>query len=1331
MASKFIPVRLTLDTGSAERSARRFVNTVSQIGTEGQASTTRFNNALDKVETKSVSTTGRVRAAFGQYLSATFFADLGAQAATAFISAARQLVSDAIRLSQETRNAFLGLSSLATFKGVDAKVATESVKNLDLVKKGLLEVGSTSTALKNLLAAGFSLEESITLVKRLADAAAFGRAAHLSLSEAVETATQGIKNQNSELVDNSGVTKNLSVILKERGFQLEDLTDKLKGAAAREALYKGLLAETAGQLGDTDKLLNTYTGSVLQHEAAQRQLQVTLGDVITQSPAIINANKAQAEQLRKLSEETRNGASENSQYLGTIIKIYAVLKSQVIPFTNFFIATQAALAKSLIAPFRVGISVLTSFVSAALAIAQSAQTKISNLIRSGINKVIEGLETTGTKELAERALGITLRRVELIPETAINIAGRLGALRDDVAGIFSGIKQSLTTGINAAFDGAKAYSQLGAAVEEVNKAAREATNNQDAAGKASKTQAGNHREAALAASREADALSNLVELRRELSSAAVQGPNQRNLSELEKAADKARGIILKALPDAQAQKGQTLGTFDFLEKFTPEKLRAQVKAVLDVANGLDFTKQRREIEEFTKAASEALASIKIEELNDTGPLDAALGKRLAALSDLQSSLRIGGAEIEGQRLRGLITEQQARDQIILLERRQRDELLRLLDVELALAEITGDVRAIDQLREQIAETRNLGAELTRQEEIRRRLADLTILDTSRLNEGVEDLLASQKSITETLSDFRRNSVEQTFTALDKAVDKLAERFGVASDASKQLLKDLLRLATTKLLEKVFNLQSPGTVNIGGAQQSRGFNPGGLIQQALFGGNGGAGGTGGFTTPPFVPQSAAGGNAGGGSSTGFSLGGFNLKQIGGFFKGIGGGIGRLFGLGGAKAASSAAAGALPISDLTNFALSQKLDTSGLAARGISAGPSAAASLGATGLLAGGGLLGSLLGGQSQFGKLLGGVGGALGAGALGATGIFGGGIAAALPALFSNPITAVIAGGLLLGGFLLGRRAARELNDYKRLIKGEYGIEVKDKQVLQQVREIGKQTFGKEYRRHQLETIRLDDVKSLLTSYAESTGQANNKLIQAKQLSDPFDARNQFVAREFGGPVLPGIPYLVGERRPEVFVPDRPGRVVPSIAAFTSGQSGSSESEQLRAEMREIGKQTFGTEYRKDQLETIRLDDLKSLLIQPKQLGDPFKARNQFVAREFGGPVRPGVDYLVGEKRAEVVRFQAPGAVFPSVASAGASGRSAELAELRADLRALSRAMMAMQEEMITTFKPFRAATPGEVLVKAIEQQPDAVPGAVSESVRGGDRFGIRANIYGV
>ncbi len=49
-----------------------------------------------------------------------------------------------------------------------------------------------------------------------------------------------------------------------------------------------------------------------------------------------------------------------------------------------------------------------------------------------------------------------------------------------------------------------------------------------------------------------------------------------------------------------------------------------------------------------------------------------------------------------------------------------------------------------------------------------------------------------------------------------------------------------------------------------------------------------------------------------------------------------------------------------------------------------------------------------------------------------------------------------------------------------------------------------------------------------------------------------------VGRETGGSVIPGLPYMVGERRPEIFVPETFGRILPNVSdmgATTSGAGG--------------------------------------------------------------------------------------------------------------------------------------------------------------------------------
>ncbi len=216
------------------------------------------------------------------------------------ISGIKSTAKEFLDASVKMQSATMGLESIAKFKGIDSKAAVETLNNLDLVKNGLLSLSDASLALKNLLASGFSLEQSIELIKRFGDSASFGRQSALSFGQAITSATEGIKNQNSILVDNAGVTKNLSVIMKEGGMTMNDLSDATKKEAALLVLYNGLLKETQGQLGDAEKLTRTYAGQQAKLDAQILQTKQNFGiflqqgltpvlDTITKMPPALQA----------------------------------------------------------------------------------------------------------------------------------------------------------------------------------------------------------------------------------------------------------------------------------------------------------------------------------------------------------------------------------------------------------------------------------------------------------------------------------------------------------------------------------------------------------------------------------------------------------------------------------------------------------------------------------------------------------------------------------------------------------------------------------------------------------------------------------------------------------------------------------------------------------------------------------------------------------------------------------------------------------------------------------------------------------------------------------
>src|SRR5574343_1973957 len=133
----------------------------------------------------------------------------------------KQEFLNTIRMATQYQNAFIGAGSVAKKFGVDT--GQLSVAMMDLTKDGLMPMADAAVGLKNLMASGFNLEQSIKLMNGFKDSASFNRQAALDFGEAIRSATEGIKNGNSILVDNAGITKNLSIILKEAGYSERDL----------------------------------------------------------------------------------------------------------------------------------------------------------------------------------------------------------------------------------------------------------------------------------------------------------------------------------------------------------------------------------------------------------------------------------------------------------------------------------------------------------------------------------------------------------------------------------------------------------------------------------------------------------------------------------------------------------------------------------------------------------------------------------------------------------------------------------------------------------------------------------------------------------------------------------------------------------------------------------------------------------------------------------------------------------------------------------------------------------------------------------------------------
>lgn len=212
----------------------------------------------------------------------------------------------AIKESSALENALIGLSSVARNTGNSVTEITDAAK--ELAADGVIPLSDVSASLKNLLASGLDADKAIETFKALREAAAFNRQGQLSLAEAVRGATDGIKNQNSILVDNAGITKNISILVKEYAQSIGQSVASLTEQQKQIAIANGVIREARTFQGDYNRSLNTFTGAITKAEGNFRFFLASLGEAITKNETVIAVIDKVSEgfgKLRKVVQENQ------------------------------------------------------------------------------------------------------------------------------------------------------------------------------------------------------------------------------------------------------------------------------------------------------------------------------------------------------------------------------------------------------------------------------------------------------------------------------------------------------------------------------------------------------------------------------------------------------------------------------------------------------------------------------------------------------------------------------------------------------------------------------------------------------------------------------------------------------------------------------------------------------------------------------------------------------------------------------------------------------------------------------------------------------------------
>lgn len=169
-------------------------------------------------------------------------------------------IKSTIDAAEELQNAMTGLKSIMDGQGKSFSNAQRFIE--EYTADGLIPANNAITAYKNLALRGYDTSQIEAVMTALKDSATYGRQSAYNLGEAVQSASEGLKNENSILVDNAGVTKNVAKMWDEYAKSIGKSSVNLTQQEKIQAEVNGILEETKFQTGDAATYANSYSGQI-------------------------------------------------------------------------------------------------------------------------------------------------------------------------------------------------------------------------------------------------------------------------------------------------------------------------------------------------------------------------------------------------------------------------------------------------------------------------------------------------------------------------------------------------------------------------------------------------------------------------------------------------------------------------------------------------------------------------------------------------------------------------------------------------------------------------------------------------------------------------------------------------------------------------------------------------------------------------------------------------------------------------------------------------------------------------------------------------------------
>lgn len=230
----------------------------------------KFNSQLKNVDSQADKASTKISSTLSK---------IGKAVAVAFsVTAIVKFGKECLNVATETSNAWIGLNSILTGQGKSFNQAKKFIN--DYIADGLVPLNNAVGAYKNLALRGYSSDQIQKTMNALKNSATFARQSTYSLGDAVQTATEGLKNENSVVVDNAGVTKNVAKMWEDYAKKIGKTTNNLTQAEKIQAEVNGILEETKFQSNDAALYANTYSGKIAQLNSAFTNMKTAIGNAI-------------------------------------------------------------------------------------------------------------------------------------------------------------------------------------------------------------------------------------------------------------------------------------------------------------------------------------------------------------------------------------------------------------------------------------------------------------------------------------------------------------------------------------------------------------------------------------------------------------------------------------------------------------------------------------------------------------------------------------------------------------------------------------------------------------------------------------------------------------------------------------------------------------------------------------------------------------------------------------------------------------------------------------------------------------------------------------------